>query len=156
MASLVSHQQFQLETMNEDDFLTEISAKLAEKFDGHEVIDAMHKGTKDIVDSIAGVCAGIGELGVVESASIDKVDTMFRTPRERKVLIQSQQRVSSEELSRIPEDRREEFLDHVKERALQGMIEQADLVNAISYEEGIDPMTHEKIIIAKLKVIIDE
>lgn len=142
--------------MNEDDFLTEISAKLAGKFDGHEVIDAMHKGTKDIVDSIAGVCTGIGGLGVRTSASRDTVDTTFRTPRERKILIQSQQRVSHEELFRISEYRREEFLDHVKEKALQGMLYQADLVNAVSYEEGIDPMTHEKIIIAKLKVIIDE
>lgn len=145
--------------MNEDDFLTEISAKLAGKFDGHEVIDAMHKGTKDIVDSIAGVCTGIGELGVSASASrdtIDAIDTMFRTPRERKVLIKSQQRVSPLEFSHIPKNRREAFLDYVKEKALQGMLEQADLVNAVSYEEGIDPMTHEKIIIAKLKVIIDE
>lgn len=138
------------------DALAELRDKLAGKFDGREVISAMHKGTKDIVDSMVGVGVGIGDLGVRASASREAMDSTFHIPRERKVLIQSQQRVSRSELFHIPEDRREEFLDHVKERALQGMIEQADLVNAVSYEEGIDPMTHEKIIIAKLKVIIDD
>ena len=74
---------------------------------------------------------------------------------ERTKIIQSQQNISHRELALIPEDRREEFLDHIKERALHGIIEQADLINAVSYEEGDDPMTHEKIIIAKLKVIIE-
>lgn len=97
---------------------------------------------------------GSGDLGVMVSGG--EIDSTLHIPHERKTLIQSKQRVSSLELSHIPADRREEFIDHVKERALHGMLEQADLINAVSYEEGIDPMTDEKIIIAKLKVIIDE
>lgn len=81
--------------------------------------------------------------------------TIMEDIGERTKIIQSQQKISHRELALIPEDRREEFLDHVKERALQGMIEQADLINAVSYEEDFDPMTHEKVIIAKLKVIIE-
>lgn len=144
--------------MNDDDFLGS-SPYLVRADMGHgsdEVISAMHKGAKDIVDSIAGVGAGIGDLGVRASASREAIDTIFHAPRERRVIIRSQQRVSHSELFHIPEDRREEFLDRVKEHALRGMIEQADLVNAVSYEEEIDPITYEKIIVAKLKVIIDE
>ena len=132
MASLVSHQQFQLEIMNEDDFIGRSPYEVRTDI-GHDSGDF---------------------LGVMVSGG--EIDSTFHTPHERKTLIQSQQRVSSLELSHIPADRREEFIDRVKERALHGMVEQADLINAVSYEEEIDPIAHEKIIIAKLKVIIDE
>ena len=96
------------------------------------------------------------DVGHGVSTSKSEKETLFGgVPRERKTTIQSIQKVSITELMTIPEDRREEFLDHIKERALHGMIEQADLINAVSYEEGTDPMTHEKIIIAKLKVIVE-
>lgn len=103
--------------------------------------------SKTIITDSSGTT--IGDLDI-------KSDSEFHVPHERSVIIQSHQRVSLMEILHIPEDRREEFLDHVKEKALRGMIEQTDLVNAVSYEEGIDPITHEKIITAKLKVIIDE
>ena len=99
---------------------------------------------------------GMVDVGHGVSTSKSEKETLFGdVPRERKTTIQSTQKISPIELMSIPEDRREEFLDHIKERALHGMIEQADLINAVSYEEGADPMTHEKIIIAKLKVIIE-
>ena len=100
---------------------------------------------------------GMVDVGHGVSTSKSAEETLFGgVPRERKTTIQSIQKISPTELNPIPEDRREEFLDHVKEKALRGMIVQADLVNAVSYEEGIDTITHEKIITAKLEVIIDE
>ena len=133
MEYLVSHQQFQLEIMNDDLIALEELRKRIES-DGHIMVDVGH--------------------GV--STSKSEKETLFGgVPRERKTTIQSIQKISPTELMSIPEDRREEFLDHIKERALHGIIEQADLINAVSYEEGADPMTHEKIIIAKLKVIIE-
>lgn len=98
----------------------------------------------------------IADYGAILDDLDIKADSIFHVPHERSILIQSQQRVSPLEFSRISWDRREAFIDHVKEKALQGMLEQADLVNAVSYEEETDPMTHDKIITAKLKVIIDE
>ena len=135
MEYLVSPQQFQLEIMNDDLIALEELRKRIESDDS---------------------LRGMVDVGHGVSTSKSEKETLFDdVPRERKTTIQSIQKISPTELMSIPEDRREEFLDHIKERALHGMIEQADLINAVSYEEGDDPMTHEKIIIAKLKVIIE-
>lgn len=156
--------------MNEDDFISNIPYTIiGHGSDVSKTVIADSSGTTlgdldalvELRDKLAGkvyditgVDTGIGDLDV--GASRGAMDSTFHIPHERKVLIQSQQRVSRLELLHISEDRREEFIDHVKEKALQGLIEQADLINAVSYDEGIDPITHEKIIMAKLKVIIDE
>ena len=158
MEYLVSPQQFQLEIMNDDLIALEELRKRIES-DGHIMVDSTAKDIydvaaehRDLVDSLR-VMTDVGH-GV--STSKSSKETLFGdVPRERKMTIQSIQKIFPTELMSIPEDRREEFLDHIKERALHGLIEQADLINAVSYEEGADPMTHEKIIIAKLKVIIE-
>lgn len=137
------------------DALAELRDKLAGKFDGREVIFTMHKGTKGIVDSMGGIARATERFARPSFDSAD-LDDMLRVPHERRTVIQSQQRVSCSELLHIPEDRREEFLDHVKERALQGMLEQADLIGAVTYEEQVDTSTYEKVIVARLKVIIDD
>lgn len=127
---------------------------------GHIMVDSTAKDIYDVAAAhrdLGDSFRGMVDVGHGVSASKIAKETLFGgVPHERKTTIQSIQKISPAELMSIPEYRREEFLDHVKEKALQGMLEQADLVNAVSYEEGIDPITHEKIIIAKLKVIIDE
>ena len=157
---LVSPQQFQLETMNDDDFLGS-SPYYSTRVDVGHGSDRGETVLSDI-DALAELrrkMEGAGYTIMDTAKGTDSViSDMHRGMEdigERTKIIQSQQKISHRELALIPEDRREEFLDHVKERALQGMIEQADLINAVSYEEDFDPMTHEKIIIAKLKVIIE-
>lgn len=127
--------------MNEDDFLDISPYEIP-----LDIVRGSDEGETLTTDSSGAI---LDDLDI-------KADSIFHVPHERSVLIQSQQRVSPLEFSRISWNRREAFIDHVKEKALQGMLEQADLVNAISYEEETDPMTHDKIITAKLKVIIDE
>ena len=156
MEYLVSHQQYQLEIMNDDDFIGS-SPYLVRADVGH----GSGEGKTVIADRSETILGGLDAIDKLRDKLAGKfdgceTDSIFHVPRERKVLIQSKQSVPLTEIIRIPVDRREAFIDHVKERALQGMLEQADLVNAISYEEEIDHITQEKIIIAKLKVIIDE
>lgn len=158
-ASLVSRQQFQLEIMNDDDLTALEELRKLMESGGHIMVDSTAKDSyevasthRDLGDSLRGMV----DVGHGVSASKSARETLFGSvPRERGTIIQSIQRVSPSEFMGIPKERREEFLDHVKEKALQGMIEQADLINAVSYEEGVDPITHEQIIIAKLKVIIE-
>ena len=144
--------------MNDDLTALEELRKRIES-DGHIMVDSTAKGTYDVATAhrdLGDSLRVMVDVGHGVSTSKSEKETLFGgVPRERKTTIQSIQKVSTTELMSIPEDRREEFLDHIKERALHGMIEQADLINAVSYEEGADPMTHEKIIIAKLKVIIE-
>lgn len=151
----VSRPQFQLETMNDDlTYLEELKPKAVEEFrkhmesGGHDVISAH----RDLGDSLRGITEATHEVSASRSAR----ETLFGIPYGRSTTIQAIQKISPAELMSIPEDIREEFLDDAKERALHGMIEQADLINAVSYETSIDPLTRETIVIAKLKVIIDE
>lgn len=144
--------------MNDDLIALEGLRKRIES-DGHIMVDSTAEGIYDVAAAhrdLGDSLRGMVDVGHGVSTSKSAKETLFGgVPRERKTTIQSIQKISPAELMSIPEDRREEFLDHVKERALQGMIEQADLINAVSYEEDFDPMTHEKVIIAKLKVIIE-
>ena len=145
--------------MNDDLIALEELRKRIES-GGHIMVDSTAKGIYDVAEAhrdLGDSLRVMVDVGHGVSTSKSAEETLFGgVPRERKTTIQSIQKISPTELMSIPEDRREEFLDIMKEKALQGIIEQTDLVNAVSYEEGIDPITHEKIITAKLKVIIDE